>query len=208
MIFNRLEKGHLLCLQSVSMDPNISVIIAALLDIQVCLALSLCWWKPSTVYTLMSEFSLSSQIFASVQDVLNCGLAGSTCGHFKDCSFVLPNGPFHKHCTNLHSCWNTSTSKNSMPFPLHSLPGYCNWCVWGGGGCSNARCMRVRVSWPAWWAANGIFLSLVVLVEFKYCLWPPSPWAHFLPFSSFSEKNNPASLYEENHKADKSTEEN
>ena len=57
MLFNRLEKGHLQCLQSVSMDPNISVIISALLDIQVVPS-SFPVFKPSTVYTLMSEFFL------------------------------------------------------------------------------------------------------------------------------------------------------
>ena len=42
MLFSRVEKGHLQCLQSVSMDPNISVIIAALLDIQVVPSYFLC----------------------------------------------------------------------------------------------------------------------------------------------------------------------
>ena len=42
---------------SVSMDPNISVLIATLLDIQVVPS-SFSVFKPSTVYTLMSEFFL------------------------------------------------------------------------------------------------------------------------------------------------------
>lgn len=50
MLFNRLEKGHLQCLQSVSMDPNISVIIATLLDIWV-VPNSFPVFKPSTVYS-------------------------------------------------------------------------------------------------------------------------------------------------------------
>lgn len=57
MLFNRLQKHNLQCLQSVSMDPIVSVIIPALLDIQVVPS-SFPVFKPSTVYTLLSEFFL------------------------------------------------------------------------------------------------------------------------------------------------------
>lgn len=57
MLFNRLQNRHLQCLKSVSMDPNISVVIPALLDIQVVPS-SFPVFKSSIVHTPMSEFSL------------------------------------------------------------------------------------------------------------------------------------------------------
>ena len=139
---------------------------------------------------------MSSQIFASVQDVLNCGLAESTCGHFKECSFVLPNGPFISIVPS-YSCQPPQLVKTVCPFPLHSLL-VTVIGVWGGrGGCLCActlhacACVLASLMGCKWY-----FSVLSCFAEFKYCLSPPSPEPTSCPFPH-SQKNNPASLYEE-----------
>ena len=139
---------------------------------------------------------MSSQIFASVQDVLNCGLAGSTCGHFKDYSCVA-QWPLHKHCTNLHSCQPPQLVKTVCPFPLHSLlVTVIGVCVGGRGGCVCActlhacACVLASLMGCKWY-----FAVLSCFAEFKYCLSPPSPEPTSCPFPH-SQKNNPTSLYE------------
>ena len=141
--------------------------------------------------------SLSSQIFASVQDVLNCGLAGSTCGHFKDYSCVA-QWPLHKHCTNLHSCQPPQLVKTVCPFPLHSL------LVTVIGVCVRA-CVRACVCAHACACVLAHLMVVMLNLNAVYHLLSLSPLSALFPIL---RKIIQLHCREKNHTAYKSTEEN